>query len=217
MVDKGPKASAEEQPEGAAPSAPAAKAGFFSRIFTRKWLLVLLGMSVTLNAASFAYYRLRQRPEQAPPGELGLGNFHFEADKSEGGRIAKADFSLHVALLEPVDPLAKQRLATRKYHIQQDVEELLRKAHSGDFEDPGLQEMKRQLLEQINQTIGLRTVAEIIITDLRLRRSDQDGTAQARAKQSLPWDESPPERQAGPAAGKKAASASGGLADAEAR
>ena len=140
-----------------------------------------LGVSIALHVAGLAYYRLRQRPEPAPGAEIGLGDFHFEADKSEGGGISKADFSLHVALLEPVDPTARQRLAARKYHIQQDVEELLRKAHSGDFDDPGLTDLKRQLHEQINQAIGVRAVSEIIVTDLKLSRSGPQGLALAHA------------------------------------
>ena len=72
-------------------------------------------------------------------------------------------------------------MAARKYHIQQDVEELLRKAHSGDFDDPGLTDLKRQLREQISQDIGVRAVSEIIVTDLKLSRSGPQGLALAHA------------------------------------
>ncbi len=109
---------------------------------------------------------------------------------ARAGGISKADFSLHLALLEPVDPKAGQRLAARKYHIQQDVEELLRKAHSGDFEDPNLTDLKRQLQEQINQAIGLRAISEVIITDLRLHRAGQQGMALAHAGPLPSGDES---------------------------
>ena len=121
--------------------------------------------------------------------------------------------------MEPVDPLVKQRLAGRKYHVQQEVEELLRKAHSGDFEDPGLQELKRQLLEQINQALNLRAVAEIIITDLKLNRPDGRAVALTHSKQSPPFDEPAPDKWAATSAGKSAdpPPASAGLADAEAR
>ena len=219
MVDKSGKSPAKEEPEGPAETTPPAKAGFFARFLTRKWLFILIGGSIILHAAGLAYYRLRPRTEPASNAEVSLGNFHFEADKAEGGRIAKADFSLHIALLEPVDPLAKQRLASRKYHVQQEVEELLRKAHSGDFEDPGLQELKRQLLEQINQALNLRAVGEIIITDLNLNRPDGRAVALAHSKQSPPFDEPASDKPAATSAVKPAApqSTSGGLADAEAR
>ena len=198
MAEKSGKSPAKEEPEGTVQATPPAKAGFFARFLTLKWLFILIGGSIILHAAGLTYYRLRPHTEQATSAEVSLGNFHFEADKAEGGRIAKAEFSLHVALLEPVDPLVKQRLASRKYHVQQEVEELLRKAHSGDFEDPGLQELKRQLLEQINQALNLRAVAEIIITDLKLNRPD------GRAVASAVKPADPP-------------TASGGLADAESR
>jgi flagellar basal body-associated protein FliL len=177
MAERATKVANAGEAESPAVVVPVAPKSFFPRISLQKWLLIVVGVSILLHGVGFTYYRLRQRPEPAPSAEVSLGNFHFQADKVERGATARADFSLHVALLEPVDPLARQRLAARKYHIQQDVEELLRKAHSGDFDDPGLQELKRQLHEQINQALGTRAVAEIIITDLKLQRSGQPSAA----------------------------------------
>ncbi len=170
MAEKPNKEADAVEPAGVeAPAAPV-KAPFYARFLTAKWLLIVVGVSVVLHVAGLAYVRVRLHTEPPSNGEIGLGAFHFEGDRSEGGSVGKADFSLHISLLEPVDLAARQRLAARKYHVQQDVEELLRKAHSGDFEDPGLTDLKRQLHEQINQTLGVRTVAEVIITDLKLQR-----------------------------------------------
>ena len=109
--------------------------------------------------------------QQAPsPSEIDLGTFRFETERAEGGQTLHADFSLHVALQEAAERVARQKLSARKFRVQQDVEELLRKAHAGDFDDPALQELKRQLLEQIDQTLGLRAVSEVIITGLKLQR-----------------------------------------------
>jgi hypothetical protein len=182
MAEKPSKAPDETEPAAAQTAGPA-KTPIFTRFFTGKWLLIVVGVSIVLHVAGLAYIRVRERPEPSCGGEIGLGAFHFEADRSEGGNINKADFSLHMALLEPVDSTAQQRLAARKYHVQQDVEELLRKAHSGDFEDPGLTDLKRQLREQINQALGVRAVAEVIITDLKLQRGPQS-VALARAEGS---------------------------------
>ena len=186
MAERATTAPDEGSETKSAPTAKPAKASFFKRFLTPTWLLLVIGVSIVLHGAGFAYYRMRNHTEQAPSAEISLGVFHFEADKAESGHAAKAEFTLHVALLEPVDPAAKQRLAMRKFHIQQDVEELLRKAHSGDFDDPGLQELKRQLHEQINQAIGIRAVSEIIITDLKLQRNgrakDSSSVAEAEVR-----------------------------------
>ncbi len=173
MAEKASKAPDDGESTSPTQTPTASKTPLWARFLTGKWLLIVVGVSIVLHLAGLAYFRLCQHTEPPPSAEIALGVFHFEADKSEGGGIGKADFSLHVALLEPVDPAARQRLAARKYHIQQDVEELLRKAHSGDFDDPGLTDLKRQLHEQINQAIGLRAVSEVIVTDLKLSRSQQ--------------------------------------------
>ncbi|MGO8690608.1 MAG: hypothetical protein ACLQLG_13375 [Thermoguttaceae bacterium] len=170
MAEKPNKEADAAEPASVEAPAAAVKTPFYARFLTAKWLLIVVGVSVVLHVAGLAYVRVRLHTEPPSNGEIGLGAFHFEGDRSEGGSVGKADFSLHISLLEPVDLAARQRLAARKYHVQQDVEELLRKAHSGDFEDPGLTDLKRQLHEQINQTLGVRTVAEVIITDLKLQR-----------------------------------------------
>ena len=159
MAEKPKKEAEAEEPAKAETAAAPAKTAFYARFFTAKWLLIVVGVSVVLHVAGLAYVRVRLHAESPSGGEIGLGMFHFDGDRGEGGSVAKADFALHISLLEPLDPAARQRLAARKYHVQQDVEELLRKAHSGDFEDPGLTDLKRQLHEQINQTLGLRAVS----------------------------------------------------------
>jgi len=107
--------------------------------------------------------------------ELSLGSFEYVAQDPEPvglGTIRKATFDLHVALLYPRDVSVRNRFAQAKFRLQQDIEELLRRAHGGDFEDPSLAELKRQLQERINTTIGMRAVSEVIITNLTV---EQDG------------------------------------------
>ena len=136
MAEK-PTKKSEEEAEPSAQAAAAPKTSLFQRSISVKWLLVVVAVSMALHGATFVYLRLQQRTEPPPGPEVGLGAFHFEADRAEGGRIAQADFSLHVALLEPPDPAARCRLIAHTRHVQQAVEELLRKAHGGDFDDPG--------------------------------------------------------------------------------
>ncbi|MGA2063511.1 MAG: flagellar basal body-associated FliL family protein [Thermoguttaceae bacterium] len=150
---------------------PDRKGGFW-RGFIRHWLLlVVLIATIAIQGTAFVYHRASGRVEQVPPpAEIDLGMFRFEADKAEGGQTLHAEFALHVALQEAAERVARPRLSARKFRVQQDIEELLRKAHPGDFDDPGLQELKRQLLEQIDQTLGVRAVADVIVTGLKLQR-----------------------------------------------
>ena len=166
---KGPESNSDP-PDGAS-AAPAKKRSFWRGLF-KYWLLVLiLTLATALQLAAVAYHRLHERAEPPRPSpEVALGTFHFEADKAEHGRTTRADFSLGVLLPDSADPTVHDRLADHKFRVQQDVEELLRKAHGGDFDDPTLQELKRQLVEQINQTLGSRAVSEVILTDVKLQR-----------------------------------------------
>ncbi len=214
MAEK-PTKKSEEDAEPTEQPAATPKTSLFPRSVSLKWLLVVVGLSLALHAATFAYLRLLPRAEPPASPEVALGEYHFEADRSEGGRIARADFSLHVALLEPPDTAARWRLNAHKRHIQESVEELLRKAHGGDFDDPGVHDLKRQLLEQINEAMGARTISEVIVTDLKLQRIDEPKPAASHTVHLLPWEESPVGRsgeEKRPAAAKPA-----GLADAEKR
>jgi hypothetical protein len=181
MAERGNPANTQQTDgaEAAAPQVPA-RSRLFQRLFTTKWLLIALWALVVIQGVGLAYYRSRSKPVVKPPSpEVTLGDFHFQADKAEAGRTTAADFTLHIALLEPAERLARERLATHKLRIRQDVEELLRRAHSGDFDDPALQELKRQLQEQICQSLGMRAISDVIITDVRLHRTERPGPSTA--------------------------------------
>jgi flagellar basal body-associated protein FliL len=169
----GSKKPEEALEEAVAAVQPSRRVGVLSGLLSWKWLAVFVVASLAAHGAGFAYYHFRgPAPAVAPASpEVSLGAFHFEADAAEPGRPAKADFSLYVALIEPVDQAARQRLESRKVRVRQDVEELLRKAHGGDFDDPGMKDLKRQLQEQIGQTLGMRTISDVMITDLIVHRA----------------------------------------------
>ena len=61
--------------------------------------------------------------------------------------------------------------------IEQEIEQLLRRAKQADFEDPILAELKRQVQEIINGILGARVIEEILITALILHKPQEDGTA----------------------------------------
>ncbi len=160
------------------------------RFLTRKWIAIVIGLSVIVHGVGFTYYHFLGKSQQPTPGpEISLGVFRFEANKNEGGRVANAEFSLAIALLDRVDQAARLRLKDFRFRVQQDVEELLRQAKSGDFEnDAHLGDLKRQLQAQINDTLGMRVIADVIITDLKLIHTDRDADPIA---ETVLWVEEP--------------------------
>jgi len=172
------------------------KARFLKRLLTRKWLGILLVLSIIghgIGLTCLLVQSYRYRATFSP--EIDLGAFRVATRPLAGQQVNSARFHLHVALLKQVDQAARQRLNARKFRVQQDVEELLRQAHSGDFDDPLLGELKRQLQEQINHALGMRAIDEVIITDLTLQRNLQPNGGAAEGKvetaESVPWEENP--------------------------
>jgi hypothetical protein len=167
-------------------------AGFLARLLTPKWLLALLAASLLGHVVGFISYGLATR--RAPISgnlEVPLGEFRFAPDPTDGGHVTEAEFSLHIALLGQVEAQARSELEAKKLRVQQAVEELVRQAHSGDFEDPLLGDLKRMLQEQINQTLGIRAIADVIITDLELERNAKPIGPMTETADSLPWAENP--------------------------
>lgn len=157
----------KSEPESLAAAVP--NAAKWSTNLGHNGLIVLLALSVVANAAGFAYLKFRERSDKvAPSTEIALGSFRFVADKSEKGLVNGARFSLHVAFTPQADQEGRQRLSDRKYRVQQDIEELLRRAHGADFDDPRLRDLKRQVQQQINETLGIQALADVIITDLSI-------------------------------------------------
>jgi flagellar basal body-associated protein FliL len=130
-------------------------------------VIVLIGLQFVI----FGYLRSSAGAAPTTP-EITLGEFRFEHAGEGAASILGAEFQLHIGLLPEVDRDARARLSARRFKVQQSIEELLRRAHSADFEDPSLSELKRQFQEQINTSLGIRAVSEIIITDLAIRRSE---------------------------------------------
>jgi flagellar basal body-associated protein FliL len=157
---------ATESPEGT--EASAKSSSLWRRLLTGKWLAIIVGVSIAIHGVGFLCYQgsRKARPE-APAAEVSLGVFQFADQKVEDGRIAAAEFSLYVTLLEHADRAARDLLTSRRFRVQQDVEQLLRQAHSRDFEDPALGELKRQLREQINESLGIRGISDVIVTNLK--------------------------------------------------
>jgi len=170
-------------------------AGLAAKFLTRKSLGILLAISLSVHVLSLAVYKLGgRRSVRDQAAEMPLGDFRFLAAEPRPGQVAEASFALHLALLDEVSSLAQQRLASRAFRVEQGVEELLRRAHGSDFDDPVLAELKRQIQEQINRTVELRAIADVIITDLEVRRLDEEPAAirVTGSAEPVPWSEPDP-------------------------
>ncbi|MBN2024219.1 MAG: hypothetical protein JW809_15660 [Pirellulales bacterium] len=160
---------AATQPDDA-PAMPKPKGKRLSRFITTPTLGVLVIVLLVVQGMGLAYFIVAQHGATKPDAEIALGPQVFSTDPAEQSQIGEVSFSLFVAPIGEVDREARQRLVQRKHRVQQDIEELLRQAHGGDFLDPTLGELKRRIQERINRTLEMRAVADVIITDLRIRR-----------------------------------------------
>ena len=169
------------------------KLSFLKRFASYRILAFFLLATVIFQGALFGYYQLGgNASDLSGTDEVSLGTFRFESDETEGGRVSYAEFGIHIALLGQVDPVARCQLEKRKFRVQQDIEELLRQAQSGDFDDPNLGELKRQLQEQINATLQMKAIADVIITDLTVKLNDRPvDTSMTETTELVPWIEKP--------------------------
>ncbi len=162
----------EDETEDNQPSkadAKAKKPSLWKRLCTRKWLGTVIALTIVAHVTLIAYQGVRGAKLPTRHAEISLGNFSF-TNPADGGRIASAEFKLHIRLLREMEKSAKIRLFQRKFKVEQDIEELLRQASGGDFDDPMLTELKRQIQEKINQSLEVRAISEVIITNLALTK-----------------------------------------------
>jgi len=141
----------------------------WKRLLRHRWVVFVVAATFLIQGVGFTYFRYVRAPSApAPSPEIPLGRYSFHSEDVSVGSIEGAAFSLRVALLGSVGAEARRQLMDYRYRVQQNVEELLRQAHGADFEDPTLRELKRQLQARINATLGVRAVADVIITDMQL-------------------------------------------------
>jgi hypothetical protein len=179
--------TAEQSSEGQKP------VRLLARLLTPRWLLTLLALSMLGHGIGLTCAWLRApRPAHELSPEVSLGVFRFTPDPAESGEITRAEFHLHIALLRQVEAAARRQLQTKRLRVQEAVEELIRRAHGGDFDDPRLAGLKQQLQEQINESLGLRVIDEVIITDLHVERKEGQRERITETAERLPWTESPP-------------------------
>ena len=156
-----------------------------TRLQQHLWICVLVGTTVVAHGLLIVVHALTGSSTESTEGEVSLGQFDFMNTVDQHDSVVKADFQLHVRLLDGIDKAARKLLSDRKYRVQQDVEELLRRAHGADFEDPSLSELKRQLQETVNQSLELRAVDEVIITELAIETRQRQADPGSGAQQAV--------------------------------
>lgn len=190
-------AQEQEQPAETTDGTPKAavseaKTGAVRRILSflkANWVAAFIFFLLLFHAGLFAAWKLNSAAPP-PPAELTLGDFDFEGAPLPGNPIARAEFRLHVSLLDEARYRGRALLAEREHKIQQEIEELLRQAHGGDFDDPTLAELKRQIQAIINRTLGERVINEVIITDLTLKRVVAAPAVESHAAENATsWEE----------------------------
>jgi flagellar basal body-associated protein FliL len=186
---KRPEESNSEEAKTEPSSNSKARFALFRAKTVPYWLAFLLISTLVIHGIGWAYYKAVNTSaavEFSP--EIGVGNYKFTADKTAGGRLSSAEFSLYITALEGLDRIARTRLASHKFRVQEEIESLLRETHSGDFDDPALNDLKRQIRERIDQTLGNRVVSDVIIANLKITASNnKEPAATADAASSPPW------------------------------
>ena len=182
-----PPANADQKQ---AKSGPTSRYAGIIRAVSRNGLMITLAVSLIVNGFALARFGSNDdsAAEKRTP-EVRLGQFGFVSSQAEAGQVVKAEFTVHVALSEDAEEESRQRISQRQFRLQQDVEELLRGAHSGDFDDPLLRGLKQKLKERINKTLGIRAAAYVIITDLKTERNDSPPVENKEPGVLVPWVE----------------------------
>lgn len=154
----------------------AASAGLFARVKSaaaKHWIVTVVGVSLVVHGVAFFTLRSGHTPAhaEAPATEVSLGRFVYRAERPPLPEIRSAEFELHLSPADPSDAAVQSALKTRRFKLQQDIEQLVRQAQGGDFDDPKLTELKRRLRAQINESLGLKAAGEVIITGLAIQRA----------------------------------------------
>lgn len=138
----------------------------------KHWFVGLITVALVGHAVGLWVFAIHRTTPVVSSSEVDLGRYEFRNASARRGELAEVQFALHVRFLDEVDGRARHQLADRRFRVEQDIEEILRQAHAADFTDPHLRELKRQLQEQINRSLELRSVADVIVTDLDLQKGD---------------------------------------------
>ncbi len=176
----------------ASPATPRGRR-WLAHLATRKWLGIFLGVSLLTHGVVLVCYGLSMGGggDGLPP-EVTLGEFTFTPEDAGDSPVTSAVFTVHLSLIAELAPTGERLLEVNKFRVQQDIEELLRQAHGGDFEDSELGDLKHRLQEQIGETLGTRVISQVIITDLQIGRTLSRHGDDEEIPPNVPWVEEEP-------------------------
>ena len=165
-----------------------ARFGRMGQSLAKHWFVGLVTVALVGHAAGLWVFAIqRTTPAVVESSEIDLGRYEFRNTSAPGGKVSGVEFALHIRFIDEVESRARRQLADRRFRVEQDIEEILRQAHAADFADPHLRELKRQLQEQINRSLELRSVADVIVTDLDVQpASDTAGAARQQPQNGSP-------------------------------
>jgi hypothetical protein len=184
-----PEPSPEADKKQAIPVQSRRYASIIANAVARHGLMITLAISLIANGATLAKLGSNDTAHKPLTPEVRLGEFGFVSSQAEAGQVVKADFTVYIALSEDVEEEGRRRISQRQFRLVQDVEELLRSAHSGDFDDPLLRELKQKLKERINKTLSIRAVAYVIITGMKTELNARSPVEKAEPAGMVPWVE----------------------------
>jgi len=175
--------------EKAAAEATPARSSRWGRLLTWRGVLCLIACGVMLQAAGLYLFVFRQPAAPADLAEpetpeVTLGSFQYVDFRAGETHTPLVAFQLHIEFLPDADSKGRAQLARRRFKVRQGIEQLLRQVRADQFDDPMLADLKNQIHESINRSLGLRVVDEVMITDLNFLSGDADPAGEDAAPEA---------------------------------
>jgi flagellar basal body-associated protein FliL len=158
------------KPNSSAPAVTEPAAGkprWWKSLLTPRWLVAIVVVSLVIHTVLFVLVRRMSTRPVLPP-EYTVGKFNLVAGAPGDSRGVPGEFELHLRFIDDLQSQANARIANHQFRVREAVENLLRKSHGIELDDPAIARLKHQIEEQINQAIDLRAVAEVMITNLTI-------------------------------------------------
>ncbi len=172
-------------PEVAEVAAPQVKKRISFNLSTVVAFFVLL---VAFHGALFAWIETHNGAPQAeaePATELPLGKYHFATSSAGNALVRSADFSIYVTLLRTDEKKARSVLKTHERRVRQEIEQILRQSHGGDFSDPSLIGLKDTIRSQLNELFGFKAIGAVVITDMTMEGMRPHSLSGAEAEEMV--------------------------------
>jgi hypothetical protein len=149
-------------------SAPAAsRVPFWKSVVVRRWLPILVVASLVVDGVVLLLVH-KSTTKSGPQPEYTVGTFAFRTSIGTDAQPRSGTFVLHVRFIDDLDSQARQHMVFHQFRVQEAVEGLLRKAREIDLDDSAVARLKHQIEDRIDDCIDLRSVAEVIITNVNL-------------------------------------------------